>query len=362
MQREAILIFITIILLSNVGSAKCAFDISTSQIDLGNIIEGSRNNVEIKIINTGDEKIELNCKGSCSCLKTIITDPNLLARQETRLKLEIVRNRPGRFKEEILIQTKNDICKPKILEISGFTQKAFRFQASWQGVNKNPIKDKNTMFELSKMPEIYNTNSKLVLRLNSLLSGNKFIDRENIRVRSSLFRNLEKRFYKTANSQNNIDFVLEFKKELGSGLYQDAIIIDIGKKMTLTKKISFRVLGNIWSEKSAVSFGKVKQGSHREKQVKIHFSPSTKLWEKAIISKVEPETFRDMIRISDQKIIDNSVLLELRFDSSSDFDLKKSNGFFNFNIILSSAKENGIRPFNKKPETVKLYLYGMLVD
>jgi len=367
--------FIPITLLACYTSqASSIVEIYPRQVDLGQIWEGERIEVTVKISNEGNETIvfdkpQVDCP---SCIEFQLPKSQLEAGSSLDARVSIVHNKPGQFKNLVIIKVKSPEVKPVPVSFSGNVRKTYYVGGSWYPLKLDDIEKTQTIkvgvrgFSLSQLPDLKNTKDKLEVFVLGVRPQDPFVEAGSFKVESGLFNLSESKCLPLANGRLYVRLLLQFKQEMTPGLYYDSLMINIGENLRLSQKVSFRILGDVWPEKSLINFGVLRRNKSETQThvVKIHFRDSTKLWDQVEILAVEPTAYQNAISIAAIQREKQGIGVKLTLNTAMlPITPRENDKFFFFSMMLGDKHTGGqTNKLTQETDRLRLYLYGMLID
>jgi len=189
---------------------------------------------------------------------------------------------------------------------------------------------------------------------------------EEIRVISPLFELVESRVT-AVNEQGNeyLHAVLKVRTSRTLSLRDRtaAVEISLGENIQLHKGLSFRTIGDTWSEEGAVNLGEIRKKISQK--VVLRFRPGVELWESVRIGSVDPPEWREAIEIKGLEKRNDSLLIEMSLDPDkaprsiengdpTSVTLARSQDpFFHFSLVFKTGE-------GESTQEVETAFYGMI--
>lgn len=347
-----------------------SIELSPKTIDLGEIWEGQGVGVTTQVKNKTGKSIELGeLRTSCSCVTTKVSDNTIEPHSHVQVDFKLVRNKPGDFRDIVLISNKDDgTAQAKRFSITGKVRPAYTMKGNWLAQDDSTvptmefIRNKVCFLPNFNLPKPKN---KAEPRLRIYIDGSRpedpVVEGASVNVNSSLFKLVEHNIRTDKGGKMHCMLLLSPFKELEQGLYPDRLIIELGPDLKLGRRISFRVIGPVWSEKATLNFGSAGPGKVSPREVILHFQPEKTVWSQVCVIGTEPETYSKAVTITDVAWDGKSkhTKVALALDPTMMTDTIK--GFFHFKLFLGNKHTDLSRAAVEDADIVKLHVYGMVV-
>ena len=341
-------------------------DVSQDLIDVGEIWEGELVTLNIQIGNKSGNPIALGrIKSGCSCVAAELSAETILPGKQVDLNVKILREKPGRFNEFVIIQGRpgpdESVPFQQRIAIEGNTRPTYHIRGMWQDTDRQSPQPMVPFgrTESCKLPKWQVSEPcKLRVHLSGMRHDDPVAETASVSLDSAYFKLLGYGHQTHAEGKIDCSLVLAPKKQWDQGLYYDRLVIRLGPDLKLSRNISFRLIGPVWSEKPTVNFGRVRAKAPSPRKVLLHFPTLQTVWSDIVVIKTEPASFGRAVAVTEVKAESKAVEVTLTPDPAGLSDI---DGFFNFHLHLGNRAARPPSGSTRERPTVKLSVYGMLI-